>query len=129
MILADTSVWIEWLNAGRVAPPTETDLLRLATCGPVVQEVLQGFRPGPVYEEFRPAFLALPKLGDPLRLDTFLHGAEIYREGRRRGLTIRSSTDCLIAAIAIENRTPVWHRDRDYTAIAKFTRLELFERK
>jgi predicted nucleic acid-binding protein len=32
--------------------------------------------------------------------------------------------NCLIAAIAIENRVPVWHRDRDFTAIARYTTLE-----
>jgi predicted nucleic acid-binding protein len=39
-------------------------------------------------------------------------------------MTIRSSADCLIAAIAIANSIPVWHRDRDFSAIAKFTALE-----
>src|SRR5579862_5971608 len=129
MILPDTSVWIDLLSRKPTIHPNEEELLRLVTCGPVVQEVLQGFRPGPAYEEFRTSFLALPKLSDPLGIDTFLHGAEIYREGRRRGLTIRSATDCLIAAIAIENQVPVWHRDRDYRAIARYTPLELFERK
>jgi len=129
MILADTSVWIEILNGRRGVRLAEVELLQLVTCGPVVQEVLQGFRPGLAYDDFREAFLALPKVSEPLGLDTFLHAAEIYREGRRRGLTIRSATDCLIAAIAIENRVPVWHRDRDYTTIAKYTGLEVFERK
>jgi predicted nucleic acid-binding protein len=40
--------------------------------------------------------------------------------------TIRSSTDCLIAAIAIQNDVPVWHKDRDFTVIAKFTRLRVY---
>jgi predicted nucleic acid-binding protein len=30
----------------------------------------------------------------------------------------------LIAAIAIENAIPVWHRDRDFEAITRFTPLE-----
>jgi predicted nucleic acid-binding protein len=56
-----------------------------------------------------------------------LQAAEIYREGRRKGHTIRSTTDCLIAAIAIENGVPMWHRDRDYDAIAKYTPLRISE--
>ena len=55
----------------------------------------------------------------------FLEAAEIYREGRRRGYTLRSSIDCLIAAIAIENGIPVRHRDRDYDAIGRYTRLKI----
>lgn len=124
MILVDTSVWIEMLAGGRGASLREEDLPDFVTCGPVVQEVLQGLRPGPVSDTFREAFLAMPVLSDPIPLALFLSAADIYRQGRRRGLTIRSSVDCLIAAIAIANRVPVWHRDRDYTAIARYTALE-----
>jgi len=73
---------------------------------------------------FREAFLAIPRVSDPLSIGTYLQAADIYRQGRRKGFTIRSSTDCLIAAIAIENRVPLWHRDRDFAAIAKYTGLD-----
>jgi predicted nucleic acid-binding protein len=82
--------------------------------------------PGPESDAFREAFLAVPVLSDPIPLELFLSAVDIYRQGRRRGLTIRSSVDCLIAAIAIENRVPVWHRDRDFAAIARYTALETF---
>lgn len=42
MILVDTSVWIELLSKGRLRAIPDEDLLRIATCGPIVQEVLQG---------------------------------------------------------------------------------------
>lgn len=47
----------------------------------------------------------------------------IYRLGQATDYTIRSSADCLIAAIAIETRTLVWRKDRDYEAIAHYTSL------
>jgi hypothetical protein len=122
MVLVDTSVWIELL-AGRLSVRRE-DLPRLAVCGPIVQEVLQGLKPGLASESFREAFSAIPVLNDPISLNLFVAAADIYRQGRRRGMTIRSSTDCLIAAIAIANSVPVWHRDRDFGAIATFTALE-----
>ena len=124
MILVDTSVWIELLNGRRGPRLTEEELLNFATCGPVVQEVLQGLREHPWAEAFRQAFLALPILSDPLPVQTFLAAAEIYRQGRRKGYTIRSSTDCLIAAIAIDHRIPVWHKDRDFETIAHFSGLQ-----
>jgi hypothetical protein len=124
MILADTSAWIELLQ-GRLSI-AEEDLLRMATCGPVVQEVMQGLRPGAASHRFLDSLLALPCLSDPLPLTIFRAAADIYREGRRRGYTIRSSVDCLIAAIAIENSVPVWHRDRDYHLISRFTPLEIW---
>src|SRR2546427_11285200 len=124
MILVDTSVWIELLNGRRPATLHEDDLPELATCPPVLQEIFQGLKPGSASEEFRRDFLALPMLSAPVPLELFLDAADIYRQGRRKGVTIRSSVDCLIAAIAIENRVPVWHRDRDFTAISRYTPLE-----
>jgi predicted nucleic acid-binding protein len=123
MMLVDTSVWIELLNGGLGSRVPEQELLNFATCGPVVQEVLQGLRNDPASDAFREAFLALPVLSDPLPTASFLSAAEIYRLGRAKGYTIRSSTDCLIAAIAIDNRMPVWHKDRDFEAIARYTSL------
>ena len=124
MILVDTSIWIDLLAAKPWSVTREEDFLRFATCGPIAQEVLQGLRPGPQGDAFRAALSAMPVLSDPISLDLFLSAADIYAQGRRRGVTIRSSVDCLIAAIAIEYRIPVWHRDRDFDAIAKFTSLE-----
>ena len=102
--------------------------LRYVTCGPIIQEVLQGIREMPLTKSFRESFASIPRLSDPLPFSTFLEAAEIYSHGRRKGYTIRSSTDCLIAAIAIQNDVPVWHKDRDFTAIARFTRLRAYDR-
>jgi len=123
VILVDTSVWIELLNGRLGSKVSEQQLLRFRTCGPVVQEVLQGLRDDPPGNAFRQSFMALPLLNDPLPERTFIFAAEIYRIGRNKGFTIRSSVDCLIAAIAIENHVTVWHRDRDYDAISRFTAL------
>jgi predicted nucleic acid-binding protein len=123
VILVDTSIWIELLNGRLGSRISEEELLNFATCGPVVQEVLQGMRNDPVGDAFRDAFLALPMLSDPLPSALFLSAAGIYQLGRARGYTIRSSVDCLIAAIAIENRAPVWHKDRDFEEIARYTAL------
>ena len=124
MILADTSVWIGLLN-GRIAPVPAKVLGDLVTCGPVVQEVLQGLREAREGRGFRAAFDSVPRLSDPLPESLFRAAAEIYSQGRRQAITIRSSVDCLIAAIAIEHGVPVWHRDRDFDAIAKFTALQV----
>jgi predicted nucleic acid-binding protein len=82
--LVDTSIWIELLAAKPRRGIGEEDLLRFATCGPIVQEVLQGLRPGPQSDAFRTAFLAIPVLSDPIPLSLFVSAAEIYREGGRR---------------------------------------------
>jgi len=60
MILVDTSVWVELIAGRKGFTATEEDLCNFVTCGPVVQEILQGLRPGLASEAFREAFLAIP---------------------------------------------------------------------
>jgi predicted nucleic acid-binding protein len=129
MILADSSLWIDLLiDPGRV-PSALKVMTDFATSGPIMQEVLQGLNErNPLALGFREIFLDLPRLSDPLPSDLFVDAAKIYSEGRRRGITIRSTTDCLIAAIAIHNDVPLWHRDRDFAAIARYTPLKAMSR-
>lgn len=128
MILVDTSIWVELLRGGgplQVARQATQRLHEIVTCGPILQEVIQGLDDSRDAGVFREAFLAFPRLEDPLPIELFLEAGSIYRSGRRRGYTIRSSVDCLIAAIAIRNNVVVWHHsDRDYTFIARYTDLK-----
>jgi hypothetical protein len=101
-------------------------LFSLVTCGPIIQEVFQGIRETPSSDTLRAEFLAIPCLSDPIPASVFLEAADINRMGRQKGYTIRSATDCLIAAIAIRHNAAVWHRDRDFSAIAKFTGLMIY---
>jgi hypothetical protein len=129
MILVDTSIWIELLNDRRRISEAQDRVEDFVTCSPVVQEVLQGFADRPSFRHFRETLLTFPRLSDPLPIERFLEAAFIYREGRSKGYTIRSAADCLIAAIAIENNVPVWHRDRDFTTIARYTPLKVISRR
>lgn len=67
----------------------------------------------------RDAMLALPLVESPLAENVFLQAVDLYRSARRRGLTVRSSTDCLVAACAVRHDLEVLHRDRDYAALAE----------
>jgi predicted nucleic acid-binding protein len=126
MTLIDTSVWVEWLRSGFAgeAATTKWEDIRIVTCGPIVQEVLQGLDDSRDARDFRDAFLALPRLEDPVPIEVFLESADLYRAGRRKGHTIRSTVDCLIAAIALRHDAVVLHRDRDYAKIARYTNLQ-----
>ena len=124
MVLVDTSVWIEVFRRG--SPLTlahHVDIDDVATCLPVVQEVLQGFRDEAAFHQARRAMLSMPMLGDPLPAETYLHAADLYRAARRAGLTIRSGVDCLIAACALQHHVEVLHYDRDYDALARVSPL------
>jgi hypothetical protein len=122
MILVDSSAWIHLLQRGGTRLQAD-DFAAFCTCSPVLQEVLQGLLPSTKSSSLRWSLLQLPRLCDPLDAALFLEAADIYSFGRRKGFTIRSSVDCLIAAIAIENKVPVWHRDRDFRHIARYTKL------
>jgi predicted nucleic acid-binding protein len=50
---------------------------------------------------------------------------DLYGQARRRGLTVRSSVDCLIAACAIRHDLELLHRDRDFPALAKVSALRV----
>ena len=49
---------------------------------------------------------------------TWEDAARIAFEARRKGITIRSTIDCLIAQVVIENDQLLLHKDRDFEAIA-----------
>ena len=124
MILVDTSLWSEVFRARRPLDlAAVVDFDEVATCLPIVQEVLQGFREPGAHRRARRAMLSLPTVESPLAGDVFLEAVDLYRLARRTGKTVRSSVDCLIAACAIRHDLEVLHRDRDFTAIARISGL------
>ena len=124
MILVDTSIWIETF---RRKNPLDLEALvpfdDVVTCLPVVQEVLQGFREESAFRAAKTAMLAMPLVEAPIGEALMLEAVALYRSARRRGLTIRSSVDCLIAACALRHDLEVLHRDRDFPALARISDL------
>jgi len=125
VVLVDTSVWIEIFKKPPGLDLTAlVDIDEVTVCLPVIQEVLQGFRNERACDVAREAMLSFPVVESPLRESVFIEGVELYRSARRRGRTVRSSVDCLIAACAIRNSLEVLHRDRDFTALAEVSSLK-----
>ena len=99
------------------------DFEEVAICLPVLQETLQGFRDEGAFRHAREAMLALPIVESPLRAEVVEEGVALYRSGRRAGLTIRSSVDCLIAACALRHNLTVLHCDRDFEFLKEVSPL------
>lgn len=59
-------------------------------------------------------------LDSPVPLARFEFAGEIFRVARAKAFTIRSSNDCLIAAIAMHHDVLLLHGDRDFDYIAQF---------
>ena len=125
MILVDTSAWIEFLRGtgSAVALQVRSSITseEVATTDPVMLEVMSGAHPDQVVSQRR-LLHTVDFLPQHTR-DDVLHAADLYRHCRDRGVTIRSLTDCLIAAIAIRNDVALLHVDRDFDRLAEHTRL------
>ena len=120
-VLIDTSAWVDFLNDH---PSRESEILaaliageeELCTCGVIVAEVFQGLRRDKSRDELERLFRDLLFIA-PAGIDTYLRAAEVYRQLRRKGVTVRSTVDCLIAVLAEENSCHILARDRDLEAI------------
>jgi predicted nucleic acid-binding protein len=125
VVLVDTSAWIEvFRKPPRLRLEDVVDFDEVVTCLPIMQEVLQGFSGDLAYRTAREAMLALPMVESPVTERVYLEAADLYRRGRRAGVTIRAGTDCLIAVCAIRHGLTVLHNDRDYPAIARVSELQ-----
>jgi len=60
-------------------------------------------------------------------IESFARAARIYFDCRRKGITIRSSVDCLIAQTALENDLFLLHADNDFDLMAKVIPLKFFQ--
>ena len=116
-------------DSANVAASDKTELDRVVTCLPVIQEVLQGFRDESLFHAARTAMYALPCVESPLSPPVIDEAVDLYRRARLVGTTVRSSVDCLIAACAIRHRLTVVHCDRDFAALAKVAPLEHYDIK
>jgi predicted nucleic acid-binding protein len=120
-VLVDTSAWADFLN-GFPSPVADAlaDLLHgdddVCTCGIVVAEVFQGLRRAGGRDVIRRSFDDLIFL-EPSGIRLYLRAAELYRALREKGRTVRSTVDCVIAAIAEEAGCALLARDRDMDAI------------
>jgi predicted nucleic acid-binding protein len=95
----------------------------LVTTDAVVMEVLAGVRTERERRKVAVALAAWPRIATEQQ--DFDDAAAIYRTCRRRGVTPRSLTDCLIAAVAIRVDAAVLHRDRDFDLIAEHVPLTI----
>ena len=91
-----------------------------------MQETLQGIKENKIFELTKELMLSY----NFIKIDHIyaaLKSAELYRFLRLKGITIRKPNDCLIASICIDNKIPLFHNDKDFDSIAKFTTLNIYK--
>jgi len=119
-LLVDSTVWIDFFGKRKTAQAEKLQQCvqnrdDICCCGFVLAEVLQGIRDEKEFVAVKQQFENLVYLEDDR--STFELGATIYRELRRKGVTIRNSVDCLISAIVIQLGVNFLENDRDYKFI------------
>jgi len=131
VILVDTSVLIDFLQGKHTpAGASSRQILQSNTLYGITsltyQEVLQGARSKQDFERLR-RYLSTQLFYHPKHpLRSFEAAAHTYYLCRKRGVTVRSTIDCLIAQIAIEHDLLLLHSDRDFDAMAAVIPLKSY---
>jgi len=132
LILVDSSVWIDFFR-GANSPQRQT-LHRLIESEAdisiteiIMTEILQGIKQEKDFQTTKKYLLEFP-IYSPGGLKTYLEAVGIYRECRKKGKTIRTTIDCIIAAICLEHDLTLLHKDSDFDYIAACTGLKCFSK-
>ncbi len=135
MYLVDTSVWIDYLRefdnppARHFASLLDQDI-PFGLTGIIYQEVLQGAATVDDFKSLKEYLGTQQFFEHENDLQSHQEAAEIYFNCRRKGITIRSTIDCLIAQVAIEHNLILLHNDEDYVRIASVVpQLKLYPNK
>lgn len=117
-VLVDTNVWIEYLNKRKTPAGDALDALlrqkRVATCGLVIAELLQGSLSEREVEAITETFEALRYL--EVRNSTWGRAGKLAFGLRRKGITVPLS-DCLLAALALESDCEIFSVDTHFRRI------------
>ena len=134
MILVDTSAWIDWLreantDAARALDRILANALPFGITRVIYQEILQGARSDASFERLSDYF-GSQRFHEPAdRMATHREAAALYRRCRAAGVTVRSTIDCFIAQLAIDEDLVLVHADRDFDRLAEHApRLRLYAR-
>ena len=130
MIIADTSVWVNYFNG---VQNRQTDILDgLLRTQPILMgdliltEILQGFGKDQDYQLARRELIRLP-FAEMVGREIALVSAGNYRKLRKQGITIRKTIDVLIATFCIQNNHTILHDDRDYDAMVEPLGLSVYQ--
>ena len=117
MILVDTSVWVDYFNGNGNKHTNALDAALVegvvAIGDLILLEILQGFKIDKDYQRAKTALSTLDRY-EMLGHNMVEKCADNYRALREKGITIRRTTDVIIATFCIENKLPLLFADRDF---------------
>ena len=130
-LIVDSSVWIDSFNPK--IHTQEKELLKqlilddypIYLCPVIYQEVLQGIRDDKSFEQLKFILQHYRMIDIDLMIVTNF-AVDLFRHLRKKGITIRKSIDCLIASYAILAEMYLLHNDKDFTQIARESKLKIY---
>ena len=130
MVLIDTSAWIQFFKHPNSKHALFIDNLLSAqqtihTCPIIYQEVLQGIRQDNEFQRISANFSTYDFLLFENPVTAAEEAATLYRQCRKKGVTVRKANDCLIAHYSLHFQVPLLHNDSDFDQIAKVFSLQL----
>ncbi|PKN61323.1 MAG: VapC toxin family PIN domain ribonuclease [Deltaproteobacteria bacterium HGW-Deltaproteobacteria-15] len=132
MILVDTSVLIDFFR-GLTNTPVDsfrrvlTQEMPFGITSFIYQELLQGTGSEKEYRKLK-AYLSTQRFYHPHDpVDSYHSAALIYFKCRKKGISVRSTIDCLIAQITLEHNLILLHNDKDFHAISSVVPLRLWD--
>lgn len=131
MILADTSVLIDFLKGSKTESVGKfKSILQqgipFGINSFIFQEILQGAKSEKEYRLLR-QYLETQRFYHPKDpIDSFAKAARIFFKCRRKGVTIRSTIDCIIAQTAMEHDLFLLHSDTDFDAMTGVVPLKIY---
>jgi len=131
MILVDTSVWVDFLKGEnshqrRTLHRLIEDEEDISITEIILTEILQGIKSDRDFRNARDYLLEFP-IYEPKGVETYIRTAQLYRDCRKKGQTVRKTVDCIIAAICIENDLTLLHKDTDFDFIEECTTLRVYK--
>ena len=129
MILFDTSVWIDYLNARPTKHAQKLEGFfknnyRVFITPTIIQEVLQGISNQKRFDKVQQILINQNVLLMK-SVDAAIKAAELYSSLRQKGVTIRKPNDCLIAIYALHFEIEICHNDADFDLITQNSSLKI----
>jgi predicted nucleic acid-binding protein len=131
-ILVDSSIWIDFFHTNKES--TQADVFQkliedehdVCICPIIYQEVLQGIKDDKTFLEVKSILRNAIILNTPI-ITVADHAVDLYRDLRKKGITIRKPYDCLIASYAILENTYLFHNDSDFTQMENNSKLKIYK--
>ncbi len=128
MILVDTSVWVDYFNGIINQKTNKLDLILsnnvVITGDIILTEILQGFRNDKDYQTAK-NYLDSLYYYQFIDKSMSIKAAENFRFLRKKGITVRKTTDILIGTFCIEYNIPLLHNDKDFQPMEEYLHLKV----